>query len=114
MNQHFIFFLLLFFKAWPHYVTQVGLELEVLLPLPPKCWDYRYILPCLANALDSTALAFSKFTMLPALFIQRPNIFLIPKETLVPVKGKEYFMFILQMNERDGLQCWSPALAGMS
>jgi hypothetical protein len=52
--------------------------------------------------------------MLPALFIQRPNIFLIPKETLVPVKGKEYFMFILQMNERDGLQCWSPALAGMS
>jgi hypothetical protein len=24
------------------YVAQSGLELKVLLPLPPKCWDYRH------------------------------------------------------------------------
>jgi hypothetical protein len=23
-----------------HYVAQAGLELVILLPQPPKCWDY--------------------------------------------------------------------------
>lgn len=25
----------------PHYAKQAGLEL-VILPSPPKCWDYKY------------------------------------------------------------------------
>jgi hypothetical protein len=38
-----------------HCVAQPGLELLVLLPQPPECWDYRHMLPCLAllcNLLD--------------------------------------------------------------
>ena len=27
------------------YVPQAGLELEILLPLPPKCWDHRCVPP---------------------------------------------------------------------
>jgi hypothetical protein len=30
-----------------HYVAQVGLELIILLPQPPKSWDYSYALQCL-------------------------------------------------------------------
>jgi hypothetical protein len=29
------------------YVAQAGLKLVILLPQPPKCWDYRQVLPCL-------------------------------------------------------------------
>jgi hypothetical protein len=28
-----------------YYVEQVGLELTMLLPLPPRCWDYRSVSP---------------------------------------------------------------------
>jgi hypothetical protein len=42
------FFVLLFFvylfKTESHYVAQAGLELFVLLPQPPDCWDYRSVL----------------------------------------------------------------------
>jgi hypothetical protein len=27
------------------HVAQTGLELEILLPQPPECWDYRYVPP---------------------------------------------------------------------
>jgi hypothetical protein len=29
-------------------IYQAGLELEIFLPQPPKCWDYRHVSPCLA------------------------------------------------------------------
>jgi hypothetical protein len=28
-------------EAGSHYVAQAGLELSILLPQPPQCWDYR-------------------------------------------------------------------------
>jgi hypothetical protein len=31
-----------FFGDRTFYVAQVDLELEILLPQPLKCWDYRY------------------------------------------------------------------------
>jgi hypothetical protein len=31
------------------YLWPCGLELMIFLPQPPKCWDCRYILPCLAE-----------------------------------------------------------------
>jgi hypothetical protein len=31
--------------------SKAGFELVILLPLPPQCWDYRYVLPCLASFL---------------------------------------------------------------
>lgn len=37
---------------WPRisYIDQAGLELtETRLPLRPKCWDERYVPPCLAD-----------------------------------------------------------------
>jgi hypothetical protein len=38
-----------FFVAGCHYLAQASLEIIILLPLPPKFWDYKYVLPCLAN-----------------------------------------------------------------
>jgi hypothetical protein len=29
------------FETGSRYVAQVGLKLEILLPQPPECWDYR-------------------------------------------------------------------------
>lgn len=29
-----------FFETEPHYVAKTGLELTVILPQPPKCWNY--------------------------------------------------------------------------
>lgn len=36
---------------WTSYVTKDGLELMILLPLPPKCWDNRYVLSWLVYAM---------------------------------------------------------------
>jgi hypothetical protein len=44
--------LIFFFKTGSHYVAQVGLELLILLPLPPKCFDYR----CMPPSLDKCPL----------------------------------------------------------
>jgi hypothetical protein len=33
-------FFFLIFETRSHYTAQICLELEILLPLPPKCWDY--------------------------------------------------------------------------
>ncbi|EHB07938.1 hypothetical protein GW7_16975, partial [Heterocephalus glaber] len=36
-------FLFFVFETGSHYVVQAGLKLTViLLPQPPKCWDYRH------------------------------------------------------------------------
>jgi hypothetical protein len=31
-------------SGWPgtYYIVQAGFEIAILLPLPPKCWDYKY------------------------------------------------------------------------
>jgi hypothetical protein len=42
----FFFFFFLFFETGSPFVVQAGLKLEVLLPQPPKSWDYRHAQPC--------------------------------------------------------------------
>jgi hypothetical protein len=32
----------LVFETGSRYIAQIGLELKILLPLPPECWDYKY------------------------------------------------------------------------
>jgi hypothetical protein len=39
-----------------HYVPHTGLILMILLPQPPRFWDYRHVLPCLALELFKTEL----------------------------------------------------------
>jgi hypothetical protein len=34
-------------------VAQADLELLILLPQPPECWNYRRELPCLAEILNN-------------------------------------------------------------
>ena len=54
-NIIYLFFCL--FETRSHYAVQAGLELTfvaqagleltpILLPQPPKCWDYRRVSPC--------------------------------------------------------------------
>jgi hypothetical protein len=49
-RHSFMFFFFCFFETGSHCVTQAGLELEILLPQTPECWDYimlnsTYVLP---------------------------------------------------------------------
>jgi hypothetical protein len=41
------------FKSFSFYVSQAGLELTLILPQPPECWDYRCATPCLAQVLSN-------------------------------------------------------------
>jgi hypothetical protein len=34
-----------FFDTGSYFVAQAGLELTILLPLPPECWNYRLTSP---------------------------------------------------------------------
>ena len=38
------------------YVTEQCLELQIFLPLPPKCWDFSCIPPCLAHKAQAIEL----------------------------------------------------------
>jgi hypothetical protein len=42
-----------FFKTGSCYVAQAGLELSILLSLPPECWDYRHVPPSLTHTFLS-------------------------------------------------------------
>jgi hypothetical protein len=42
-SKHSVF--ILYFETGSHSVTQANLELSILLPQPPKCWDYRCVAP---------------------------------------------------------------------
>jgi hypothetical protein len=44
----FCFVLFLFFETWSH-IAQAGSKFLILLPPPPRCWDYRNV-PHLALA----------------------------------------------------------------
>jgi hypothetical protein len=41
-NYYFtVYSYILFFQTGSHYEAQAGLKLPILLPQPPKYWDYR-------------------------------------------------------------------------
>jgi hypothetical protein len=44
--------LLSFFATGCHYAAQTDLQLAILLPLPPQCWDYRHAPQQLAPLIE--------------------------------------------------------------
>lgn len=42
-----LFFFCLYLETGSYYVAKAGWEFSILLPLLPKCWDYRCVLPYL-------------------------------------------------------------------
>jgi hypothetical protein len=45
----FLFHFIGLFETGSEYVAQIGLELVIFLPLPPKWLDYKYVPPRLAK-----------------------------------------------------------------
>jgi hypothetical protein len=41
------------FLRQSQYEAQAGIELVILLPLPPKCWDYKACAPVPRLNMDS-------------------------------------------------------------
>jgi hypothetical protein len=54
-------FFVFFFKIGPCYIAQTGLELMILLPLSPKCCDYRHGAPRQARAKFFFSLFFWRY-----------------------------------------------------
>jgi hypothetical protein len=51
VNDNVVIFLnifLLLVETGSHCEAQTGLDLAILLPQPPKCWDYKCVPPLLA------------------------------------------------------------------
>jgi hypothetical protein len=48
-HQHRLFLNLFFLQIRSHYVGQAGFQFVILLPLTPKCWDYRHKPPYLVD-----------------------------------------------------------------
>jgi hypothetical protein len=45
----------------PRLTLKASFELLILLPQPPKCWDYRCVLPCSALTFFCTACGLKEF-----------------------------------------------------
>lgn len=48
---------LLIFDMGTGFVAQADLELVILLPQPPVCWDCRHVPPCPADLIPNEAMA---------------------------------------------------------
>lgn len=66
------------------HIAEVGLELLVLLPPPPKCWDSRCVLPCLAALYHSLLKIIINKNKKAAILIYCPLSYLIGKGYFVP------------------------------
>jgi hypothetical protein len=58
-----------FFETGSPYADQDGLELKIILPLPPECSDYRHIPPCPAMSLLLMVKCYSVVCIYQVLFI---------------------------------------------
>lgn len=47
------------FETESYYVANAGLELIVLLPRPPECWDFRHVLLAIIKNNIATGLSSS-------------------------------------------------------
>jgi hypothetical protein len=62
------FLLFVCFETGSHYIAQAGLELTILLLLPPQCWDYRLVPLLLASPYFHFSLFFTQFCTLRLVF----------------------------------------------
>jgi hypothetical protein len=85
----FFFFPSSFFETGSRYVAQAGLELLIILPQSPACWDYGRIPPFEE--------LFCKFYPITSFYISL-KIFLHPRETRV-YQFKGTFMYNLYIIE---------------
>jgi hypothetical protein len=50
--SHLVVIVVVLFDTESYFVAQTGLELTILLPLPPKYWDCRCAPPCVEHFLS--------------------------------------------------------------